>query len=243
MRSPGRWLSERRPLGERARSLAERAQVRSDDRVVHQVASWCLTYPDDELLSRVPLLEAAVAEQPRDEATRALARFLDHLAVVDPDAARQAYVDVFDLSRRQTLYLTYWSDGDTRRRGEALGAFKQRYRDSGFLVDTHGELPDYLPMVLEFGARVDHAAGRELLIANRPALELIRLSLAERDSPYADLLVAVCATLPGASPADTAAALALQTVGPATESVGLTIGGGAPRRLLPLYTNEETSPR
>ncbi len=239
MRTPTRWRDRAQSLADRAQSVADRAQSRSDSRIVHQVASWCLSYPDDELLARVPLLDAALAEQPRDEATRALTRFLEHLSVVDPAAARASYVDVFDLSRRQTLYLTYWSDGDTRRRGEALGAFKQCYRDSGFLVDTHGELPDYLPMVLEFSARVDREAGRALLIENRPALELIRLSLAERDSPYADVMVAVCATLPGASPADKAAALALQTAGPATESVGLTIGGGAPRRLLPLYTNEE----
>lgn len=218
--------------------LGGRGTSKVDARIVYQVASVCLGYPDDDLLARVPLLTAALAEQPESEATAALTRFVDQLAGLNPLDARASYVEVFDLSRRQTLYLTYWSDGDTRRRGEALGAFKQRYRDSGFLVDTHGELTDYLPMVLEFAARVDLDAGRELLIENRPAVELIRLSLTDRDSPYADVLRAVCATLPGPSPADTATALALQTAGPATEAVGLTSTG---RKLLPLHTAQDLS--
>ena len=113
-------------------------------------------------------------------------------------------------SRRQTLYLTYWSDGDTRRRGEALAAFKQRYRRAGFLVDTHGErATDYLPMVLEFAARVDPVAGHDLPRRVPGSIELIRLALQEAGSPYADVLVSVCATLPGQSPPDKAAALAM----------------------------------
>ena len=83
----------------------------------------------------------------------------------------------FDLSRKHALYLSYWTDGDTRRRGEVLGRFKSAYRASGFLVDTHGELPDYLPMVLEFAALADLDAGRELLQAYRPSLELLRIAL------------------------------------------------------------------
>ena len=57
---------------------------------------------------------------------------------------------MFDLSRKYALHLSYWTDGDTRRRGEVLARFKQRYRASGFLGNLHGELPDYLPVVLEY---------------------------------------------------------------------------------------------
>ena len=139
---------------------------------------------------------------------------------------------MFDLSRKHALYLSYWTDGDTRRRGEVLGRFKAAYRASGFLVDTHGELPDYLPMVLEFAARADLAAGRELLQAYRPSLELLRIALDEKQSPYAGALVAVCATLPGESPATRAAVQAMVDAGrPPVESVGL---DAYDPRLLPL---------
>lgn len=191
------------------------------DQVTYQVASWCLGYPDAELLERVPMLRAALAEQRDNEATRLLRDFADHLARTSLEQLTRHYVDVFDLSRKHALYLSYWTDGDTRRRGEVLGAFKQRYRDSGYLVQTGGELPDFLPMVLEYAALVDPGGGRELLEAYRPSLELLRIALQERKTAYADVVVAVCSTLPGASPADRAAVMRMAGAGPPTESVGL----------------------
>ncbi|HVD22496.1 MAG TPA: nitrate reductase molybdenum cofactor assembly chaperone [Lapillicoccus sp.] len=193
----------------------------ADARVVHLVAAWCLDYPTPELVERLPQLAAALAEQPSTPAALALSGLVDHLARTPLAELQRAYVDVFDLSRKQTLYLSYWTDGDTRRRGEVLGRFKAAYRAGGFLVDTHGELPDYLPMVLEFAARVDPEAGRELLQAYRPSLELMRIGLQEKDSPYAAALVAVCAGLPGESPADRAAVQAMAgAAGPSVELVG-----------------------
>lgn len=131
------------------------------------------------------------------------------------------YVDVFDLNRRRSLYLSYWTDGDTRRRGEVLASFKQRYRDSGFLVDTHGELPDFLPMVLEYAALVDPRGGEDLLVDYRAAVELLRFALLDIDTCYADVLAAVCATLPGPAPTDRDQVRAMAQSGPPTEFVGL----------------------
>jgi nitrate reductase molybdenum cofactor assembly chaperone NarJ/NarW len=186
-------------------------------RVVHQAASWCLCYPDAELVERVPLLRAALAEVSVDS----FDDFLDHVERTPIAQLEQGYVDVFDLSRRHALYLSYWTDGDTRRRGEVLGDFKRRYRRSGFLVDTRGELPDYLPLVLEYAAVADPVDGAELLQQYRPSLELLRLALAEDGSSYADVVAAVCATLPGVSPPDRAAVMAMAAAGPPTETVGL----------------------
>jgi nitrate reductase delta subunit len=193
-----------------------------DPRVVYQVASWCLDYPTVQLVERLPLLTDALAEQPRCPEVARLGGLVDHLARTPLDRLQRAYVDLFDLSRKHALYLSYWTDGDTRRRGEVLGRFKAAYRRSGFLVDTHGELPDYLPMVLEFAACADLAGGRELLQAYRPSLELLRIALQERQSRYAGALLAVCATLPGESPANRAAVQAMVDAGgPPVESVGL----------------------
>lgn len=208
----------------------------ADHRVIHQVASWCLSYPDDDVLDRMPLLRAALTAEPDSTPVELLGRIVDHLTAGDPDTHRHNYIDTFDLSRQRTLYLSYWTDGDTRRRGAVLGEFKQLYRDTGFLVDLHGELPDFLPIVLEFCARADPDRGRELLATYRPALELIRISLAEIDSPYADAVAAVCATVPGATPPDRESALALRT-GIPTESVGLE---PFDPRLLPLTPTRES---
>lgn len=189
-------------------------------RVLRQAASLCLAYPDVELISRIPVIRAALDEH----RIRTLDTFLTHLQDTPlPDLERH-YVDVFDLARRHALYLSYWTDGDTRRRGEVLTRFKAAYRASGFLVNTVGELPDYLPMVLEFAAVADPEAGDALLREYRPSLELLRIGLEEDGTLYAQVVAAVCRTLPGASPADRAAVQAMVDAaadGPPTESVGL----------------------
>lgn len=200
---------------------AVRASTR-DDRVVHQVASWCLDYPRPELIDRVPTMMGALSEQPDSVSAALLVPLLERLVSCPIEQLQQEFVDTFDLSRKHALYLSYWTDGDTRRRGEVLGRFKSAYRASGFLVDTHGELPDYLPMVLEFAACADPVAGAALLQEYRASLELLRIALDELQSPYAAVVTAVCATLPGESPADRAAVMVMVGMsGPPTETVGL----------------------
>jgi nitrate reductase delta subunit len=205
------------------RRRADRRHGRRDDRVVHLVAARCLDYPRDELVESLPMLTEALAEQEDSAGARELAPLLEHLGSRPLAELQRAYVDTFDLSRKHALYLSYWTDGDTRRRGEVLGRFKAAYRRSGFLVDTHGELPDYLPMVLEFAACADAEAGAALLQDYRASIELLRIALQEKESPYAAAVVAVCATLPGPSPVDRAAVMEMVGMsGPQpTESVGL----------------------
>lgn len=190
--------------------------TRTDVRVVRQAASWCLAYPDDALVAQVPRLRAALAEH----RVSTLEPFLAELGGRPLGELQRRYVEVFDMSWRHALHLSYWTDGDTRRRGEVLARIKQRYRDSGFLVDTRGELPDHLPLVLEFAAIADPAAGERLLQEYRPSLELLRLALVEGGTTYADVVTAVCGTLPGPAPADRAAVQAMVQV-PPKESVGL----------------------
>jgi nitrate reductase delta subunit len=188
-------------------------------RVVYLAAGWCLSYPTEELRERVPLMRAALTEFPGAETPFALV--LDALENASLAEMQSQYVQEFDLSRRHALHLSYWTDGDTRRRGDVLADFKQTYRQHDVLVDTHGELPDYLPMVLEFAATVDLDDGRELLIRFRPSLELLRLALVDAALPHAGAVAAVCDTLPGESPADRNAVMKLAGYGPPTESVGL----------------------
>ena len=189
-----------------------------------------LGYPDDEVVDRAELVRAALADA-APQRSADFASLWDFWATTAPATVQNHYVEIFDLSRRHTLYLSYYTDGDTRRRGESLMTIKQRYRRSGFLVDTHGELPDYLPLILEYAARVDPRDGAELLQDFRRSLELLRLALVDKATPYAGVVAAVCATLPGPSPRDRQAVMAMAAAGPPTETVGLE---PADPRLLPL---------
>ena len=206
------------------------AGIPQGDRVVWQAASLVLGYPDDEVVDRAELVRAALADA-APQRSADFASLWDFWATTAPATVQNHYVEIFDLSRRHTLYLSYYTDGDTRRRGESLMTIKQRYRRSGVLVDTHGELPDYLPLILEYAARVDPRDGAELLQDFRRSLELLRLALVDKATPYAGVVTAVCETLPGPSPRDRQAVMAMAAAGPPTETVGLE---PADPRLLPL---------
>ncbi|MGA7205712.1 MAG: nitrate reductase molybdenum cofactor assembly chaperone [Specibacter sp.] len=188
-------------------------------KVIYMAAGWVLSYPDAELVARAPMIRAALAEF--SGAAAPFAAVLDYWDTTPLLEVQTQYAREFDMGKRHALHLSYWTDGDTRRRGEVLGLFKTVYRGSGSLVDTHGELPDYLPMVLEFAALVDLPGGQKLLQQYRPSLELIKFGLQRDALPHAEVVQAVCKTLPGASPADEQAVMRMAGYGPPTESVGL----------------------
>ena len=196
--------------------------------VVRQVAAILLGYPDRELLERLPTLERALQEV--GVAPGSIAPLVEYLTSGSLRDVQADYVQEFDLSRRHSLHLTYWTDGDTRRRGEALSAFKQVYRAHGCEFGDD-ELPDHLPVVLEFAARVSSEDGFELLQRYRPSLELLRLALLRDHLAHACVVELVCSTLPGPSPEDESAVARMAGYGPPTESVGL---DAQDPRLLPM---------
>ena len=200
-----------------------------------QAASICLQYPDHNTLATLPVTLEAVSALAPGTARERLSRFLDHATTTAPDELARYYVEVFDMRRKCCLYLTWWTDGETRRRGSALAALKARYRVAGLDLQG-GELPDFLPVVLEYSATGDLADGLALLQEHRAGIELLRLALLDIASPYAGLVETVCSLLPGPSPADVATAKALARNGPPREQVGLdlapfqaTIPVGLPR--------------
>ena len=188
------------------------------DRALYQAVSLLLDYPDTALLERLPLIRELVGE--RGEVARPLLGLLDHLESTTLTKVQQEYVETFDLRRRCCLYLTYYRFGDTRRRGVALVDFVEAYKEAGAEL-TAAELPDHLGVLLEFGAQHDLDRCRELLVRNRPGLELLRISLADRGSAWAGALEAVSGTLPPIGGDDRDAVRRLVAQGPPDEEVGL----------------------
>src|SRR5699024_4034925 len=129
-------------------------------------------------------------------------------------------VDTFDTRRKGCLFLTYYSNGDTRRRGMALVRIKDSYRRAGLEVpDT--ELPDHLTLVLEFAAGHDAAGGMKILTQNRAGVELLRIHLESIESPWHGAVAAICATMPPLGEDDLARMVELAADGPEVEEVGL----------------------
>ncbi|MGW6545183.1 nitrate reductase molybdenum cofactor assembly chaperone [Streptomyces massasporeus] len=188
--------------------------------LVMRLVSLLLQYPDAELIAARRELTTTVEALPATPGAEHLARFTDWFAALEPEALEQHYVEMFDLRRKSSLYLTYYLHGDTRRRGMALLTLNQRYRAAGW--DTDGaELPDHLPVVLEFAALAGPGAGEAPLRRHRRGLELIHRALTDADSPYRHVLAALLTLLPPPTETDRAAVAQLVAEGPPNEEVGL----------------------
>ncbi|MBI1378311.1 MAG: nitrate reductase molybdenum cofactor assembly chaperone [Frankiales bacterium] len=181
------------------------------------VCSMLLAYPDDRSVQRLPLVEGSLEGLPAD-AREPLRRFVSWLAGLGARPAQEHYVEIFDRRRKACLYLTYFLNGDTRRRGMALVEFKELYQAAGYDLGPE-ELPDFLPVVLEFGAVADVAVALELLASHRSGLELLSAALERFGSPYADVVDALLVVVPPAVEGPSAAELA--EMGPPAEQVGL----------------------
>lgn len=184
-----------------------------------QAASLLLDYPDEALFTRMELLTEVAASLPV-KLGAGLQATIEHLRRQPLRVSESDYVDTFDTRRRGCLFLTYFSNGETRKRGLALLRIKQVYTRAG-LVLTDDQLPDHLCVVLEFAATTDQKAGVKMLLDNRAGLELLRLHLTEIGSPWGGVVEAVCATLPPLKGKDHEAVQRLIAEGPADEQVGL----------------------
>ena len=200
--------------------MAHRDRHRAAIATIHELCSLLRQYPDQELLDARAELSRAVPELPTSPALTALERFCSWWGSGGPLALQQHYVETFDLDKRCGLYLSFYGEGDRRERGSALLRLKRLYRAAGLPLEGT-ELPDYLPVMLEFAECAPDGRGAIVLREHRPALELLRAALRERGTPYADVLDVVCVTVGQPSGADRARVAQLATAGPPSELVGL----------------------
>ncbi|GAQ52668.1 nitrate reductase molybdenum cofactor assembly chaperone [Streptomyces acidiscabies] len=199
------------------RPAPEEAEARA---LLLRLCSLLLQYPDGELVAARAELTDAVEALPSSSAAGHLTAFTVWLTSQEPQALERHYVEMFDLRRRSSLYLTYYLHGDTRRRGMALLTLNQRFRAAGWDVGG-GELPDHLPVVLEFAALAGPRGGEAPLRQHRRGLELIHHALDDAASPYRHVLAALLSLLPPPTEADRAAVARLASEGPPGEEVGL----------------------
>jgi nitrate reductase delta subunit len=201
------------------RFVRQKSSHPNQRRIIWQAASLLLAYPDADQDRRLDLIETAITDL--DAALRRpLAAAVDHLRAIPLIEASVQYAEVFDWKRRRTLFLTYYTAGDTRNRGMALLAFSDLYRAAG-VIPPPRELPDHLAVLLEFAATVDEASGYDQLRRHRTPIDLLHDGLLRASPIYAGVIEAVSATLPPATAADLKEARRLAMQGPPAEAVGL----------------------
>ncbi len=156
---------------------------------IYKLLSVLLEYPDQELMDHLPEIPEKLAQcLDVDDAERsALCKFIDHLAGKSLTELQEDYVRTFDMVAEHSLHLTHHLFGDDKNRGPALIDLGELYKDYGVEVVTN-ELPDYLPLILEFAAYLDDNEASVFLADANKVLKVLTDNLQKAGSPYAALL-------------------------------------------------------
>ena len=156
---------------------------------IYKLLSVLLEYPEQELVDHLPELPERLSEcSDIDDAERvALCEFIDHLASKPLTALQADYVQTFDLTAEHSLHLTHHLFGDDKNRGPALIDLGELYKDYGVEVQGN-ELPDYLPLIMEFAAYLDDNEAMVFLSDANKVFKVLTDNLKKAGSPYAALL-------------------------------------------------------
>jgi nitrate reductase delta subunit len=154
--------------------------------------AWLLRYPDGTLRAALAELRAALAGEGALSAARlaGIDRLIGHIEASAPLAVEAEYVELFDRGRRAALHLFEHVHGDSRDRGPAMVDLAQTYARAGLIL-APGELPDYLPVVLEFASTQPPAQARAFLGETAHIVRAIHTVLAERSSPWSAVPAAI----------------------------------------------------
>ena len=157
-----------------------------------RVLAALLGYPDARLRGHLPeMLEILRSEGALTAARQTeVDALIDTLSGADPLETEAAYVQLFDRGRATSLHLFEHVHGDSRDRGPALIDLAQTYEKAGLYL-APGELPDYLPAVLEFVSTQPPREARAFLGEMAHILNALFNALQQRESAYASVLGAL----------------------------------------------------
>lgn len=167
--------------------------------------SALLSYPTAEMRQALPEITDVISGSTlvASRERTALLALIEEIGSDDLLAAQEHYVDLFDRGRALSLHLFEHLHGESRDRGSAMVQLKELYAAAGFELATP-ELPDYLPVVLEYLSVRDPAEAREMLMDCADILKTIAKALIARRSRYAAVLQALL-VIAGEKPVDAAA--------------------------------------
>jgi nitrate reductase molybdenum cofactor assembly chaperone NarJ/NarW len=158
--------------------------MKQDNNFLLKVISVLLLYPDNEFVDWLSSLENELDDNNINGSDKN--RLLGFVAAVKNMSLlrlQENYTQIFDMNPGTCLNLTYHSFGDTEKRGQILAQMDQVYLNAGY-ERTTGELPDYLPLVLEFLSQGLGSEGIDLLWSQLDGLKNIIANLNDQDSPY-----------------------------------------------------------
>ena len=158
---------------------------------IYKILSVLLEYPEQELMDNMPeIKEWIVGNDELDSQERAtLQAYIDQMETKSLIELQAEYVNTFDMNAEHSLHLTHHLFGDDKNRGPALIDLGELYKDYGVEVsEGANELPDYLPLILEFAAYLDGSESTVFLSDAKKVFGVLMDNLKKAASPYADLI-------------------------------------------------------
>jgi nitrate reductase molybdenum cofactor assembly chaperone NarJ/NarW len=149
---------------------------------IFKLASILLQYPEREWIEDEGL-EWEISHLKEKEVQKLFRQFLDYIIKNEIEQLCEIYVNTFDFSDKTTMYLTYNRFGDQKERGQAFLKLKEEYRNAGFpLMDD--ELPDYLPLVLEFASIAPQEYAKKMFMIHKQSIDQLAEDLKAVNNPY-----------------------------------------------------------
>ena len=157
-----------------------------------KILGLLLTYPEGSVLkSGQELVEVLRSEKVLPEASIAsIEEFINTQSSRDLMELQEEYVELFDRGRSHCLHLFEHIHGESRDRGQAMVDLVETYTSKGLFIDQ-AELPDYLPLFLEYLSYCDFKEASELLGDAIDVISVIGRKLEKRQAPYALVFSAI----------------------------------------------------
>jgi nitrate reductase delta subunit len=159
-----------------------------------KVLGLLMSYPKPEWVSHLEECESLLIEEnflPKKH-LRAVLTFIDQLKIADLYDMQEEYVSTFDRGRSHSLHLFEHIHGESRDRGQAMVNLSAAYEEKGFFIDQ-AELPDYIPLFLEYLSLCPVNEAIELLGEPIDIMATIAVRLSKRNSSYKVLFDALVA--------------------------------------------------
>lgn len=186
--------------------------------IVFSAASELLSYPSQELLDDLGVIGEQIGKVRKKSLRIPLRNACEWISGQTLEQLQLNYVNTFDFSKKCTLHLTYFTHGDTRDRGSSLARLAGIYKDNGLTLSA-SELPDFLPVLLEFAAI--SKTGSDILRELRTELEFLSDQLRKISSPYWEAVSAVGKAVGPISKQGLVKMAQIKTQGTPCEFVGL----------------------
>lgn len=156
---------------------------------IYKILARLLDYPNAELMENLPHITELLRDEPgvSDREREALLEMISWMNLHDLIGLQGNYVNTFDMVPEHDLHLTHHLFGDDRGRGPALIDLSEHYKANGLEIESK-EIPDFLPLILEYVSTLDELQARFFLADARKVLTVLAENLEKAKSPYARLL-------------------------------------------------------